>query len=155
MIAAPSEKSLQIILVRDVDGKTFWDALDDAISPRIKAPSPIDEVALSKFRSVFQNRPLNKGTFIFLTWLDRSRLLVSLRSIYTHTHTHTHDEFESELTMRSFLFQFRQFLMSLFLSFLQSCVYDIIIELNHFNLRFLSPHKAFHQLWMLRLNLKM
>ncbi|XP_028755354.1 uncharacterized protein LOC114714755 [Neltuma alba] len=73
---SPFEKSLQIILVRDVDGKTFWDALDDAISPRIKAPTPEDAAALSTFRSVFQNRPLKKGTFIFLTWLDTSKLLV-------------------------------------------------------------------------------
>ncbi|XWS27424.1 hypothetical protein CRYUN_Cryun26dG0114100 [Craigia yunnanensis] len=29
----PLEKSLLIVLVRDVDGKTFWDALDEAISP--------------------------------------------------------------------------------------------------------------------------
>ncbi|KAK4255995.1 hypothetical protein QN277_008918 [Acacia crassicarpa] len=73
---SPSEKSLQIILVRDVDGKTFWDALDEAISPRIKAPTPEDDAALSTFRSVFQNRSLKKGTVIFLTWLDPSKLLV-------------------------------------------------------------------------------
>ncbi|TYI47556.1 hypothetical protein E1A91_D13G182200v1 [Gossypium mustelinum] len=56
----PMEKSLQIVLVRDVDGKTFWDALDEAISPRIKAPTPVDESALSTFRGIFQGRPLNK-----------------------------------------------------------------------------------------------
>ncbi|KAI4323105.1 hypothetical protein L6164_022737 [Bauhinia variegata] len=77
---SPSEKSLQIILVRDVDGKTFWDALDDAISPRIKAPTAVDKTALSTFRSVFQDRPLKKGTLIFLTWLDASKLLVSVSS---------------------------------------------------------------------------
>ncbi|XP_054811607.1 fatty-acid-binding protein 3, chloroplastic [Prosopis cineraria] len=77
---SPFEKSLQIILVRDVDGKTFWDALDDAISPRIKAPTPEDDTALSTFRSVFQNRPLKKGTSIFLTWLDLSKLLVFVSS---------------------------------------------------------------------------
>ncbi|KAJ7948827.1 Chalcone-flavonone isomerase family protein [Quillaja saponaria] len=71
-----SEKSLQIVLVRDVDGKTFWDALDDAISPRIKEPTAVDESALSTFRSIFQGRSLNKGTCIFLTWLDPSKLLV-------------------------------------------------------------------------------
>ncbi|XP_040986763.1 fatty-acid-binding protein 3, chloroplastic isoform X2 [Juglans microcarpa x Juglans regia] len=77
---APLEKSLQIVLVRDVDGKTFWDALDDAISPRIKAPTSIDELALSTFRSIFQGRPLKKGTFIFLTWLDPSKMLVCVSS---------------------------------------------------------------------------
>ncbi|XVF04449.1 hypothetical protein REPUB_Repub05bG0083900 [Reevesia pubescens] len=76
----PLEKSLQIVLVRDVDGKTFWDALDEAVSPRIKAPSPVDESALSTFRSTFQGRPLNKGTFIFLTWPDPSKMLVAVSS---------------------------------------------------------------------------
>ncbi|KAF7836595.1 fatty-acid-binding protein 3, chloroplastic [Senna tora] len=73
---SPFEKSLQIILVRDVDGKTFWDALDDAVSPRIKSPTTEDETALSTFRRVFQDRPLKKGTFIFLTWLNPSKMLV-------------------------------------------------------------------------------
>ncbi|KDP39780.1 hypothetical protein JCGZ_04939 [Jatropha curcas] len=77
---AALEKSLQIVLVRDVDGKTFWDALDDAISPRIKAPTLVDESALSAFRSVFQDRALKKGTFIFLTWLDPSKLLICVSS---------------------------------------------------------------------------
>lgn len=77
---APLEKSLQIVLVRDIDGKTFWDALDEAISPRIKSPNPGDESALSTFRSIFQGRPLKKGTFIFLTWLDQSKMLVSVSS---------------------------------------------------------------------------
>ncbi|OMO74651.1 Chalcone isomerase [Corchorus capsularis] len=76
----PLEKSLQIVLVRDVDGKTFWDALDEAISPRIKAPTPVDETALSTFRTIFQGRPLNKGTFIFLTWPDPSKMLVAVSS---------------------------------------------------------------------------
>ncbi|KAL5081391.1 hypothetical protein RYX36_009812 [Vicia faba] len=73
---SPLEKSLQIILVRDVDGKTFWDALSDAISPRIVKPTTADETALTTFRSVFQDRSLKKGTFIFLTWLNPSKLLV-------------------------------------------------------------------------------
>ncbi|XP_057451020.1 fatty-acid-binding protein 3, chloroplastic [Lotus japonicus] len=74
------EKLLQIILVRDVDGKTFWDALSDAISPRIAEPTSADETALTTFRNVFLDRPLKKGTFIFLTWLNPSRLLVSVSS---------------------------------------------------------------------------
>lgn len=77
LITASLEKLLQIILVRDVDGKTFWDALSDAISPRIAEPTSADETALTTFRNVFLDRPLKKGTFIFLTWLNPSRLLVS------------------------------------------------------------------------------
>lgn len=68
---------MQIVLVRDLDGKTFWDALDDAISPRIKSPTPVDKSALSTFRTIFQGRPLKKGTFIFLTLLDPTKMLVS------------------------------------------------------------------------------
>ncbi|XP_058765564.1 fatty-acid-binding protein 3, chloroplastic-like [Vicia villosa] len=77
---SPFEKSLQIVLVRDVDGKTFWDALSDAISPRIAKPTTADETALTAFRSVFQDRSLKKGTIIFLTWLNPSKLLVSVSS---------------------------------------------------------------------------
>ncbi|KAL5151425.1 Fatty-acid-binding protein 3, chloroplastic [Glycine soja] len=74
------EKSLQIILVRDVDGKTFWDALSDAISPRIPQPTTTDETALTTFRGVFLDRPLKKGAIIILTWLNPSGLLVSVSS---------------------------------------------------------------------------
>ncbi|XP_059662789.1 fatty-acid-binding protein 3, chloroplastic [Cornus florida] len=77
---SPLEKSLHIVLVRDVDGKTFWGALDDAISPRIKTPNPVDETALSTFRNIFQGRPLKKGTFIFLTWLVPGKMLVCVSS---------------------------------------------------------------------------
>nr|QQG64130.1 chalcone isomerase-like protein [Ocimum tenuiflorum] len=73
---APLEKSLHIVLVRDLDGKTFWDALDEALSPRIMSPTPVDESALTTFRGIFQGRPLQKGTSIFLTWLDTEKLLV-------------------------------------------------------------------------------
>lgn len=77
---APLEKSLQIVLVRDIDGKTFWDALDDAISSRTKTATPVDESALSTFRSIFQGRSLKKGTLIFLTWLNPSKMLVCVSS---------------------------------------------------------------------------
>ncbi|KAK1385930.1 Chalcone-flavonone isomerase family protein [Heracleum sosnowskyi] len=76
--SVPLGKSLKIVLVRDVDGKTFWDALDDAITPRIKSLTTIDESALSTFRSTFEKRALKKGTFIFLTWLNPTKMLVSV-----------------------------------------------------------------------------
>ncbi|XP_047177752.1 fatty-acid-binding protein 3, chloroplastic isoform X2 [Vigna umbellata] len=76
--AASFEKSLQIILVRDVDGQTFWDALSDAIAPKIPASTSVDETALTTFRGVFLDRPLKKGTFILLTWLNPTKLLVSV-----------------------------------------------------------------------------
>ena len=71
-----SEKSLQIVLVRDVDGKTFWDALNDVISPRIKEPTATDTVAIETFRKTFQSRALKKGTTVLLTWAEPSKLLV-------------------------------------------------------------------------------
>ncbi|CAN1782688.1 Fatty-acid-binding protein 3, chloroplastic, partial [Linum perenne] len=77
ILKAPSEKSLRIVLVRDVDGKTFWDALDGAISPRIKAPTEADKPALAKFRATFENGTLKKGAVIFLTWLDPCKMHVS------------------------------------------------------------------------------
>ncbi|XP_049413387.1 fatty-acid-binding protein 3, chloroplastic [Solanum stenotomum] len=75
---ADLEKSLLIVLVRDIDGKTFWDALDEAISPRIKSPTADDKSALYTFRGVFQGKPLKKETSIFLTWVDPTKMLVSL-----------------------------------------------------------------------------
>ncbi|XP_031491157.1 fatty-acid-binding protein 3, chloroplastic isoform X2 [Nymphaea colorata] len=67
-----------IFEVRDVDGRTFWDALNDAISPRIKTPTPVDELALSKFRETFEGRPLKQGNVILLTWVQPSQMLVSI-----------------------------------------------------------------------------
>ncbi|GMI85924.1 fatty-acid-binding protein 3 [Hibiscus trionum] len=51
---APMEKSFQNVLVRNVDGKTLWDALDEAVFSRIKVPMPVDESTLSTFSSLFQ-----------------------------------------------------------------------------------------------------
>ncbi|MQM07403.1 hypothetical protein Taro_040240 [Colocasia esculenta] len=73
-------KSLQIDLVRDVDGQTFWNALNDVISPRIKEPSSTDGTALSTFRSTFEGRPLKQGTTILLSWVEPSKILVSISS---------------------------------------------------------------------------
>ncbi|KAM0933135.1 putative chalcone isomerase [Dioscorea sansibarensis] len=77
---APFQKSLKIVLVRDVDGKTFWNALNDVILPRIKEPSSVDEFALSTFRDTFQKRDLKNGTLILLTWVEPSKMLVSISS---------------------------------------------------------------------------
>ncbi|XP_072960265.1 fatty-acid-binding protein 3, chloroplastic [Typha angustifolia] len=74
----PVEKSLRIILVRDVDGKTFWNALDDVITPRIEKPTAMDESAISIFRNTFQGRDLKQGTCIFLTWTEPSKMLISV-----------------------------------------------------------------------------
>ena len=36
LLTGEFDKALMIELVRDVDGKTFWEALDEAVTPRIK-----------------------------------------------------------------------------------------------------------------------
>ncbi|KAJ0962612.1 hypothetical protein J5N97_027734 [Dioscorea zingiberensis] len=80
ILKAPFQKSLKIVLVRDVDGKTFWNALNDVILPRIKEPTSVDEFALSTFRDTFQKRDLKNGTLILLTWVEPSKMLVSISS---------------------------------------------------------------------------
>ena len=67
-------------LVRDLDGTTFCYTLYDAISPRIKFTTSFDRAALSIFRSTLGERPLRKGTFIFLTWLHPFKMNISLTS---------------------------------------------------------------------------
>ncbi|KAL6640178.1 hypothetical protein ACP70R_015580 [Stipagrostis hirtigluma subsp. patula] len=75
---APVVKSLSIILVRDVDGKTFVKALDDVILRQIKIPGAEEKSALSTFQNTFLGRNLKQGTSIYLTWLEPSRMLISI-----------------------------------------------------------------------------
>ncbi|XP_048563331.1 fatty-acid-binding protein 3, chloroplastic isoform X1 [Triticum urartu] len=76
--AAPVVKSLNITLVRDVDGNTFVKALDGVIARRIQKRTDEEESSLSAFRNSFLGRNLKKGTTIYLTWLEPSRMLVSV-----------------------------------------------------------------------------
>ena len=73
-------KSLNITLVRDVDGNTFVKALDGVIARRIQKRTDEEESSLSAFRNSFLGRNLKKGTTIYLTWLEPSRMLVSEQS---------------------------------------------------------------------------
>eukprot|EP01018_Ginkgo_biloba_P025911 Gb_01337 [translate_table: standard] len=75
---APVEKSLQIVLVRDIDGETFWSALDEALSPRLKFMGAAEQKALAIFQETFKGRPLKQGTIINLTWLQPSIMLAAL-----------------------------------------------------------------------------
>ena len=76
--ADPVEKALQIKLARDVDGATFWGALDEALVPRLKASGAgaDGDAALAAFGNVFKNRSLKKGFVITLTWVQPSTLKV-------------------------------------------------------------------------------
>jgi len=75
--AAPVVKSLSIILVRAVDGKTFVNALNDVIARQIKNPNAEEESSLSTLQNTFLGRNLKQGTSIYLTWLEPKRMLVS------------------------------------------------------------------------------
>lgn len=77
---APVEKSLQIVLVRDIDGETFWGALDEALSPRLKTTGAAEQKALDIFRETFRGKSLKRGTTIYLNWLKSSIMLVSISS---------------------------------------------------------------------------
>ena len=77
LCAAAVVKSLSIILVRDIDGKTFVNALNDVIAAQIKKPNAEEESSLSTFQNTFLGRNLKQGTSIYLTWLEPSRMLVS------------------------------------------------------------------------------
>ncbi|KAI5063538.1 hypothetical protein GOP47_0022085 [Adiantum capillus-veneris] len=80
--SASMEKSIKIVLVRDVDGATFWGALDEAVAPRLKAANAgaAGQEALDAFGEVFRGRSLKQGTSIFLTWVQPSRLQVAVSS---------------------------------------------------------------------------
>ena len=73
------EKAIQIKLVRDVDGATFWGALDEALVPRLKASDGAGaegDAALAALGNVFKDRSLKKGFVITLTWVQPSTLKV-------------------------------------------------------------------------------
>ncbi|KAH7279142.1 hypothetical protein KP509_37G007100 [Ceratopteris richardii] len=81
MIAeAPVDKAIKIVLVRDVDGATFWSALDEAVSPRLEAANAgaAGKEALDAFGEVFKGRSLKNGTSIYLNWVQPFRLEVAV-----------------------------------------------------------------------------
>lgn len=80
LIDLPVEKSIRIVLARDVEGAQFWGALGDALAPRLKAlgAGAAGEQALNTFGDVFKNRPLKDKTVVFLTWTQPSTLHVSI-----------------------------------------------------------------------------
>ncbi|KAG6544006.1 hypothetical protein Mapa_014529 [Marchantia paleacea] len=80
LIDIPVEKSLRIVLARDIEGAQFWGALGEALAPRLKAAGAgaAGEQALNSFGDVFKNRPLKDKTVIFLTWTQPSTLHISI-----------------------------------------------------------------------------
>ncbi|MCO5596425.1 hypothetical protein L7F22_050488 [Adiantum nelumboides] len=80
VIEATMEKAIKIVLVRDVDGATFWAALDEAVAPRLKASNAgvAGQEALDAFGEVFKGRSLKQGTSIYLTWVQPFKLQVAV-----------------------------------------------------------------------------
>ncbi|CAD6251259.1 unnamed protein product [Miscanthus lutarioriparius] len=78
---APVVKSLSIILVRAVDGKTFVNALNDVIAHQIKNPNAEEESSLSTLQNTFLGRNLKQGTSIYLTWLEPKRMLIVIQCV--------------------------------------------------------------------------
>lgn len=77
-LAAPVQKVLQQVLVRDITGAQFWGALDESVRPRLKAlgAGEAGNAALADLGKVFQNRALTQGTVINLIWVQPATLKV-------------------------------------------------------------------------------
>lgn len=59
-------KALRIDLVRDVDGATFYGALEEALAPRLRLMGGAAAAALKKFGGFFSGKKLTKGTSLAL-----------------------------------------------------------------------------------------
>lgn len=68
-------KALRIDLVRDVDGATFYAALEDALAPRLRITG--DMASLEQFRAYLGDKKLVKGTTLCLLWTPDGALEVT------------------------------------------------------------------------------
>ena len=69
-------KTLQIELVRDVDGSTFVEALNEALTPRMSLTGELS--TLGKFKSFFEEKKLTKGTNVTLMYRTDATLDVAV-----------------------------------------------------------------------------
>lgn len=65
-------KVLQIQLVRKVDGSQFYQALDEALAPRMRITG--DTTTLARFGEFFQSKQLDKGTTLVMLWRTEGSL---------------------------------------------------------------------------------
>ena len=86
-VAAPVQKALQIVLVRDITGAQFWGALSESLQPRLKAAKAGEagDKVLAELGQVFQSRPLTNGMCITLNWIHPSTLQVTITPPLLHT----------------------------------------------------------------------
>jgi Chalcone isomerase-like len=71
-------KALQIQLIRDVEGATFAEALDEALRPRLSLGGELG--VLKSFKEFFESKKLTKGTTITLLSKNDNALEIVLRS---------------------------------------------------------------------------
>lgn len=71
-------KSLQIELVRDVEGATFVEAFNEALRPRMSLTGELS--TLESFKTFFEDKKLTKGTNIVLMYRTDATLDVAVRA---------------------------------------------------------------------------
>lgn len=59
-------KLLQVQLVRKIEGDQFFEAIEEALTPRLRITGELS--TLTKFKEFFNGRSLEKGTNILLLW---------------------------------------------------------------------------------------
>lgn len=70
-------KCIQIQLVRDVDGSTFVEALNEALRPRMSLTGELS--TLDEFKKFFEQKKLGKGTNVVLMYRTDATLDVAVR----------------------------------------------------------------------------
>eukprot|EP00897_Mesotaenium_endlicherianum_P009207 jgi/Mesen1/8314/ME000457S07512 len=76
---APVEKTMELVLARDVDRSQFLGALEESVKPKLKASNAgaAGDEALATFGKAFDGRTLKKNTGIYLSWIQPSTLEVA------------------------------------------------------------------------------
>eukprot|EP00244_Chara_vulgaris_P012717 TRINITY_DN6856_c0_g3_i1.p1 TRINITY_DN6856_c0_g3~~TRINITY_DN6856_c0_g3_i1.p1 ORF type:complete len:175 (-),score=30.12 TRINITY_DN6856_c0_g3_i1:193-717(-) len=70
LVDAPVEKAIKIVLARDVSADSFWNALNDALVPRLKAlkAGPETDKAVALLGESIRRQALKKNVSICLGW---------------------------------------------------------------------------------------
>ncbi|CAI7795578.1 unnamed protein product [Closterium sp. NIES-54] len=74
--STPCEKSIVIVLARNVGSDQFWNALTEELAPRLTAAGE-GLGDLEAFGQLFKERSLKKNTGVYITWRQPSTLQVA------------------------------------------------------------------------------
>ncbi|CAI5958750.1 unnamed protein product [Closterium sp. NIES-64] len=74
--STPCEKSIVIVLARNVGSDQFWNALTEELAPRLTAAGE-GLGDLDAFGQLFKDRSLKKNTGVYITWRQPSTLQVA------------------------------------------------------------------------------